>query len=92
MRRFFATTRVPDELYIQSIVSDCPGLRVVDQMTSYANFPPGAVSPAWLDRGSIDDAARTPGAVAGKLPSDARKAISAADALAGPGPHGRGDR
>ncbi|NIZ90876.1 beta-1,6-N-acetylglucosaminyltransferase [Kineosporiaceae bacterium B12] len=39
-RRFFATTLIPDEAFVHSVLAATPGLRVVDGVTSVAFFPP----------------------------------------------------
>ncbi|GAA2030191.1 hypothetical protein WDZ16_03790 [Pseudokineococcus marinus] len=85
-RRVFARTRIPDESYVQSVVSADPDLRTRRGRTTYTVFPPGSASPRDLRAADVPAAVASGAAFARKIPAGAagRAVVTACDAAARP--------
>ncbi|GAB98078.1 hypothetical protein KILIM_099_00020 [Kineosphaera limosa NBRC 100340] len=83
-RRFFERAKLPDEVYLPSVLHDTPGLRIGHAETSAQIFRPGQGRPEWLDARVLDTLARrSPAPFARKLPPDVHPdVLRAADSLA----------
>ena len=81
VRRFFATTQVPDETYIQSVVSHDPQLVVLDQPTSFLRWQSRQSSPAWLTADDVPAARASGAAFARKVAADDQSFRARADDL-----------
>lgn len=83
-REVFSRTRIPDESYVQTVVSADPALLVRRAPTTYAVFEPGAASPRGLRPEDVP-AARASGAAFARKVSSAPEhaaAVAALDAAA----------
>ncbi|MEJ5914127.1 beta-1,6-N-acetylglucosaminyltransferase [Pseudokineococcus sp. 1T1Z-3] len=66
-RRVFARCRIPDESYVQSVVSGDPQLRVLEGPTTFTVFPPGSASPRPLVADDVPAALASGAAFARKV-------------------------
>lgn len=83
LRDFFATVRISDESYIQTLITDDPQLVVRHGETTVKRFTGGKSSPQWLDVESMRElAASSPAPFARKVAPDADDVRRAADELA----------